>query len=49
MIDSPKELLEFLSGNLKPKFVEKKKFGEVFTPLSLISEMLDHLPNEVWF
>ena len=48
MIDSPKELLEFLSGNLKPKSVEKKKFGEVFTPLSLISEMLDHLPNEVW-
>ena len=48
MINFPKELLEFLSGNLKPKSVEKKKFGEVFTPLSLISEMLDHLPNEVW-
>jgi site-specific DNA-methyltransferase (adenine-specific) len=25
-----------------------KKFGEVFTPLSLVNEMLDALPTEVW-
>jgi type I restriction-modification system DNA methylase subunit len=26
-----------------------KKFGEVHTPFSLIDEMLDTLPKEVWF
>ncbi len=25
-----------------------KKYGEVFTPLSLVNEMLDKLPKEVW-
>lgn len=33
---------------LKPKDIEKKKFGEVFTPMFLVNEMLDNLPNEVW-
>lgn len=28
--------------------IEKKSFGEVFTPFSLIEEMLDTLPVEVW-
>lgn len=28
--------------------VEKKSFGEVFTPFSLVNEMLDTLPVEVW-
>lgn len=28
--------------------VEKKSFGEVFTPFELINEMLDTLPLEVW-
>jgi len=27
---------------------EKKKYGEVFTPLSLINNMLDNLPTDVW-
>jgi len=27
---------------------EKDKFGEVFTPISLINEMFDKLPKEVW-
>lgn len=26
----------------------KKNFGEVLTPISLVKEMLDTLPNEVW-
>jgi hypothetical protein len=26
----------------------KKKFGEVFTPITLVDEMLDKLPSEVW-
>ncbi len=27
---------------------EKEKFGEVFTPIELIEELLDKLPNSVW-
>ncbi len=42
-IDNEKELLEFISERLKPKTIEKKKFGEVFTPIHLIDEMLDKL------
>ena len=42
------KLLEFINDNLKPKQVEKKERGEVFTPMKLVNEMLDTLPNEVW-
>jgi hypothetical protein len=31
----------------KPKEIEKK-FGEVFTPMKLVNEMLDKLLKEVW-
>jgi hypothetical protein len=48
LIDNPKELLEFITHSLKPKDVEKKQFGEVFTPINLVYEMLDKLPIEVW-
>ena len=48
LIDKPKELLEIVNECLKPKEIEKKQFGEVFTPMKLVSEMLDKLPNEVW-
>jgi hypothetical protein len=37
LIDSPKELLELINDCLKPKEIEKKKFGEVFTPISFIN------------
>jgi len=43
LIDRPKELLELIDSCLKPKDVEKKKYGEVFTPMNLINEMLDKL------
>ena len=43
LIDKPKELLELIDSCLKPKQEEKKKFGEVFTPMKLINEMLDKL------
>ena len=43
LIDQPEKLLEFIADRLKPKDVEKKKFGEVFTPLKLVNEMLDKL------
>ncbi len=48
LIDNPKELLELINDCLKPKEVEKKENGEVFTPMILINEMLDKLPIEVW-
>jgi hypothetical protein len=48
LIDKPKELLELINECLKPKEIEKKKFGEVFTPMTLVNEMLDKLPKEVW-
>ena len=48
LIDEPQKLLELINDCLKPKEIEKKKFGEVFTPMTLINEMLDKLPTEVW-
>jgi len=44
LIDSPKELLELINECLKPKDIEKKKFGEVFTPMwFIINDMLGDL------
>src|SRR3972149_6477532 len=44
LIDNPKELLELINDCLKPKEVEKKKYGEVFTPMSFINnDMLGYL------
>lgn len=37
MLDSPKELIELIEECLKPKDVEKKQFGEVFTPMNLVN------------
>lgn len=48
LIDRPKELLELIANCLKPKDIEKKQFGEVFTPMSIVEEMLDKLPMKVW-
>ena len=47
-INEPDKLLEFINDNLKPKDIEKKIRGEVFTPMTLVNEMLDTLPEEVW-
>jgi len=47
-IREPDKLLEFINENLKPKNIEKKENGEVFTPMTLVNEMLDKLPTEVW-
>jgi site-specific DNA-methyltransferase (adenine-specific) len=43
LIDSPKELLELIHECLRPKEIEKKEFGEVFTPMPFISEMLSSI------
>jgi hypothetical protein len=40
--------LDYFIKYLTPSEDEKKLFGEVFTPIPLIEEMLDKLPEEVW-
>jgi hypothetical protein len=50
-IKEPDELLKYINDNLKPKQVEKGERGEVFTPMTLVNEMLDtlnELPEKVW-
>lgn len=42
------EILELISDYIGVSDIEKDKFGEVFTPSSLIEDMLDTLPQEVW-
>ncbi|MBM3453740.1 MAG: hypothetical protein FJX80_01180 [Bacteroidetes bacterium] len=37
-----------ITSYLSVREEEKDKFGEVFTPMSLINEMFDKLPKEVW-
>ena len=48
MIDDKEIIIKFLDLNLKPKEKERRELGEVFTPRSLINEMLDKLPKEVF-
>jgi superfamily II DNA or RNA helicase len=43
-----KEVIEFIETNLKPKKEQVAARGEVFTPLELVSDMLGHLPDDVW-
>jgi len=42
------EIHDKIEEYLPVRQVEKDKFGEVFTPMSLINEMLDKLPKSVW-
>jgi len=41
-------ILEIVRNYLTVKDKEKKLFGEVFTPVELVCEMLDKLPKNVW-
>jgi site-specific DNA-methyltransferase (adenine-specific) len=43
-----KDIILMLREYVKVGDVEKKKFGEVMTPLELVKEMLSTLPEEVW-
>jgi hypothetical protein len=43
-----KDVILMLREYVKVGEVEKKKFGEVMTPLELVKEMLEKLPEEVW-
>ena len=40
--------IKIQTGTLTVRTDEKKEFGEVFTPVSLINEMLNKLPEHVW-
>ena len=39
----PDKLFEYIYNNLQPKHIEKTEKGEVFTPLDLVTYMLDNL------
>jgi site-specific DNA-methyltransferase (adenine-specific) len=41
-------VIKLIEGYMIPKESEKKEFGEVFTPLFFVEEMLGHLPDHVW-
>lgn len=41
-------VLQVLEGSLSPKELERHTFGEVFTPLERVDEMLSFLPAHVW-
>jgi hypothetical protein len=43
-----KEVLDYINEHLAPKDLERQKYGEIYTPLRLVDEMLDRLPEEVW-
>jgi len=42
------DVLKYIVEHLAPKDKERHKYGEVFTPLTLVDEMLSKLPAEVW-
>ena len=41
-------LINYINENLTPTVENKVTNGEVFTPLSIVNEMLDKLPKKVW-
>ena len=45
LIHTPDKLLNYINERLKPKQLEKREFGEVFTPMETINEILDALDN----
>jgi hypothetical protein len=47
-IDHIKDYIQILRKYVKVSEVEKKKFGEVMTPIALVTEMLNKLPRDVW-
>ena len=48
LLDKKQELLELISDCLKPKTIEKKSFGEVFTPMDFIDEKQLKDIEEYW-
>ena len=48
LLDRPKELLELIGDCLKPKAIEKKTFGEVFTPMDFINDKMLKDIEDYW-
>lgn len=48
LIDKQEELFEFIELSLKPKEIEKKDFGEVFTPIDFINNKMLKDIEEYW-
>jgi site-specific DNA-methyltransferase (adenine-specific) len=48
ILDDKDQIIDMLNGLMKPKDEERKKYGEVFTPLCTIDDMLNKLPDRVW-
>jgi hypothetical protein len=48
LIDKPKQLLELINECLKHKDIEKKKFGEVFTPINFINDLMLKDIEDYW-
>ena len=48
LLDRPKELLELINDCLKPKAIEKKTFGEVFTPMHFINDKMLKDIEDYW-
>lgn len=48
LLDNPSDLYSYLQKFISPKYHERKTFGEVFTPIELINQILDKLPSNVW-
>ena len=51
ILDNPQELVAFLGQHLKPKELEKKQNGEVFTPPDLIQQKFNKLTladSQIW-
>jgi hypothetical protein len=48
LLDRQKELLELISDCLKPKVIEKKDYGEVFTPMDFINYKMLKDIEEYW-
>ncbi len=44
MLDNKKRLIKYIKDNLQIKISEKRRFGEVFTPMNFINDsMLHHM------
>jgi len=48
LLDDKEKLVELITDCLKPKIVEKRKFGEVFTPMGFINDKMLKSIEDYW-
>ena len=46
--EKKEKVMNIITRHLTPKQRQKKAYGEVFTPIDLVEDMLSHLPSSVW-